>query len=261
VDESQPKTPARPSSPGAAPQRAAGVEPHLPERQRAIDILCEAFANDELEVEEFERRVEAAHRAGSSDELRTLLSGLPSASVPAPAPRQRQAPAATPAESAAPAPETVPAPYMGEVREWSLSMGFMGGTSHRGFWVPARKNVVVGILGGCEMDLREAQLAPGVTEIMVVAFMGGVEIVVPPWLQVEVSGIGIMGGFEHQQSSRPTQAPGAPVLRISGLAMMGGASVSVRYPGESASDARRRVKQERKAKRLPRPGGSEGGMG
>jgi hypothetical protein len=114
-------------------------------------------------------------------------------------------------------------------------------------------------MGGCEMDLREAQLAPGVTEIMVVAFMGGVEIVVPPWLQVEVSGIGIMGGFDHKQSAPPAHGPGAPVVRISGLAMMGGASVSVRYPGESASDARRRVKQERKAKRLPKPGGPEGG--
>jgi hypothetical protein len=31
---------------------------------------------------------------------------------------------------------------------------------------------------------------------------------------------------------------------------MGGVEVSVRYPGESAGDARKRVKAERKAKRL-----------
>jgi hypothetical protein len=222
-----------------------GDEAHAPERQRTIDALCEAFANDELEVEEFERRVEAAHRASSSEELRRLLGGLPSASVPAPVPKKGQTP------QAAAAAEAAPAPYLGEVQEWSFSFGLMGGTSKSGYWVPARKNIAIGVMGGCELDLREAQLAPGVTEIIVVAFWGGVEIVVPPWLHVETSGVGIMGGFDHHQDARPTFEPGGPVLRISGLALMGGVEVAVRYPGESARDARRRLKEERKTKRLP----------
>ena len=250
MDETKPKPPAAPGTTGGLPRGPFADEAHAPERQRTIDILCEAFANDELEVEEFERRVEAAHRAASSDELRHLLIGLPSASVPAPTQKKGQT------SHPVPFPErshgTVPAPYQGEVREWGLSVGVMGGNSQSGYWVPARKNVVIGVMGGCEMDLREAQLAPGVTEIIVVAFMGGVDIVVPPWLQVEVSGIGIMGGFEHKQSTPPTPTPGGPIVRISGLAMMGGAAVSVRYPGESASDARKRVKEERKAKKLNR---------
>lgn len=252
MDETTPKPPGRPVPPGGPPRGPFAEEAHAPERQRTIDVLCEAFANDELEVEEFERRVEAAHRASSSEELRYLLTGLPSASVPAPVPKKGRSSQTVPAAGTSPSPANVPAPYMGEVREWSVSVGVMGGNSQSGYWVPARKNVVIGVLGGCEMDLREAQLAPGVTEIIVVAFMGGVEVVVPPWLQVEVSGIGIMGGFEHNQSTPPLPTPGGPIVRISGLAMMGGASVSVRYPGESASDARRRVKEERKAKKLTR---------
>jgi hypothetical protein len=67
---------------------------------------------------------------------------------------------------------------------------------------------------------------------------------------VEVSGIGIMGGFDHNQKTRSTPVPGGPVVRISGLALMGGVNVTVRYPGETAADARRRLKEEKRAKRL-----------
>ena len=46
-------------------------------RQKAVDALCEAFADDRISVDEFERRVELAHRAETLDELRMLLRGLP----------------------------------------------------------------------------------------------------------------------------------------------------------------------------------------
>jgi hypothetical protein len=244
VDEPKPNVPASLESAGAAPRAPSGDEAHAPERQRTIDALCEAFANDELEVEEFERRVETAHRAASSEELRRLLNGLPSASVPAPVPKKGQSPHPAPSTGA------TPTPYMGEVREWSFSLGVMGGTSRSGYWVPARKNVAIGVMGGCEVDLRDASLPPGVTEIIAVAFWGGVEIIVPPWLHVETSGIGLMGGFDHHQDVPSTGTLGGPLLRISGLALMGGVEVAVRYPGESARDARRRVKEERKGRRL-----------
>jgi hypothetical protein len=222
---------------------ATGPEP---ERQRTIDVLCEAFANDELEVEEFERRVEAAHRAVSAEELRRLLTGLPASQLPVPAPGGQ------PARRAASTDPEAPDPHLGDVRDWGLSAGVMGGTTRRGYWVPARHNVAIALMGGCELDLREASLPPGVTEIYAVAMWGGVEIIVPPWIRVETSGVGIMGGFDHHQDVRSSAPPDGPVLRISGLALMAGVDVAVRYPGESARDARRRRREERKAKRLAR---------
>jgi hypothetical protein len=230
----------------AAGPRPGGEDARATERQRTIDVLCEAFANDELEVEEFESRVEAAHRAGSEDELRRLLSGLPTARLPARAPEGGRA-------AAAPAPGTGehPVPYAGEVREWSLMGGVLGGSSRSGAWVPARQNVAIAVMGGCQIDLREARLPPGETEIYVVSFWGGIEIIVPPWVRVETSGVGIMGGFDHRQNVREDAPPGAPVVRISGVAIMAGVEVAVRYPGESARDARRRRKEERRARRLP----------
>ena len=126
-------------------------------------------------------------------------------------------------------------------------VGIMGGGGRAGAWIPARKNWVVGVMGGATLDFREAHFGPGVTEVNVLAIMGGVEILAPPDVRVECSGIGIMGGFDVKQSVTSTTDPDAPVIRVNGLAIMGGASVAVRHLGETARDARLRLKARRKA--------------
>ena len=78
------------------------------------------------------------------------------------------------------------------------------------------------------------------------ACCGGIEVIVPPDLRVECSGSGILGAFDWE-AVIPPDDPEGPLLRVSGLAVMGGITVSVRRPGESAGDARRRRKLERKA--------------
>jgi hypothetical protein len=108
-------------------------------------------------------------------------------------------------------------------------------------------------MGGAELDFREAPMPPGVTEVRVVAFWGGVDIVVPPDVRIECSGVGILGGFDEAHTAECTTSPEAPVLRVTGLALMGGVSIAVRNPGESAGDARRRRRLERKARKRLRP--------
>ena len=49
-------------------------------RERVIDALSTHFANDTLDVDEFEQRVDLAHRATSVAELDELLADLTSAS-------------------------------------------------------------------------------------------------------------------------------------------------------------------------------------
>ena len=133
------------------------------------------------------------------------------------------------------------------VPEQTVILGLLGGGVRRGAWHPARYNYAIGVLGGAELDFRECALPP-VTDIRAFAVMGGVEIVVPPDVIVETSGVGILGGFE-QVSTASTAPPGAPVIRVTGLAFMGGVEVHVRYPGESAREAKRRKKLERKERR------------
>jgi hypothetical protein len=100
--------------------------------------------------------------------------------------------------------------------------------------------------GGVELDFREAVMPPGLTEVKVFAMWGGVEIIVPPGMNVVCDGIGIMGGFEHAPETNATPDPIAPTLRVSGVALMGGVEVTVRHVGESGRDARRRRRQERR---------------
>ena len=110
-------------------------------------------------------------------------------------------------------------------------------------------NQTIAVMGGVELDFREALLPRGVTELKVYAIMGGVEVIVPPDLNVESHGIGIMGGFDHAGNEMQHPDPNAPVLRVSGIALMGGVDIKVRHPGESARDARRRRRQERRDRR------------
>jgi hypothetical protein len=94
-------------------------------------------------------------------------------------------------------------------------------------------------------------LPPGQTEFFIFCVMGGAEIIVPPDLAVDASGIAIMGGFQHASAARQAN-PDAAVLRINGLCLMGGVEILVRYPGESAHDARERQRNERRALREER---------
>ena len=51
-------------------------------RKQTVDALSEHFANDFLKMEEFERRVDVALRAGTQEELQELHQALPSGDLP-----------------------------------------------------------------------------------------------------------------------------------------------------------------------------------
>lgn len=218
-------------------------------RQAAVDALSEAFAQDAIGVEEFERRVELAHRAETAAELRVLLSDIPRAEQ-LPAPRPGSAPEARRGtdqgihEVGFPVSRRALATH---VPDQAVVAGVLGGGVRRGRWHPARYTYALGVLGGAELDFRECALPP-VTNIRCFAIMGGVQIIVPPDVIVESSGVGIMGAFEHIAGDEDLPAD-APIIRVSGLAMMGGVEVTVRYPGETAGDARRRLREERRERR------------
>ena len=229
-------------------------------RQKAVDALCDSFARDEIEIDELEKRLELVHEAETEAELSLILADLPAPPVPAPVtapvPGKREGAMAR-LDPSSPSSDLAPRPTIPEDRipDNSVIVGIMGGGSRRGTWIPARNNWAVGLMGGCELDFRDAQLGPGVTEVRVLACMGGIEIIAPPDVQVESSGIGIMGGFDVSSHYRPPTYPDAPIIRVTGLAIMGGAAVKVRYPGETARDARHRLKAEQKARKLLAKGG------
>ena len=101
-------------------------------------------------------------------------------------------------------------------------------------------------MGGAELDFREVQLPPGVTEVTLVCVMGGAEVIVPPGMNVDTGGFAIMGGFGHRQGGPALTDPNTPVLRIDGFALMGGVDLVVRLPGESAKDTKQRERAEQR---------------
>lgn len=213
-------------------------------RQKTIDALMEHFANDVLTVEEFEERVSTAHAAESTEDLRKLLADLPSGDLPI----RRDQPTPPSAE------EVRASVHPGQVKERSFLMAALGSVERKGRWIPARQNYALALMGGMCLDFRDALLPPGETEVWIFSVMGGTEIIVPPGLNVESDGVAIMGSFEHHQNVPVSPDPEAPVLRLKGVTLMAGVEVSVRYPGESERDARRRQKELKKAQRRLRRG-------
>jgi hypothetical protein len=210
-------------------------------REQAIALLSDAFAHDLIEVDEFERRLTLAHRANSVAEVAQTVSDLS---------------AATP--SAVLIPARAPLPVLAGERERDSVSAIFGGVERRGTWTLPRRLRVSAIMGGIVLDFREALLLPGVTEIHVVAFMGGVQLIVPPSLSVEVSGTAVLGGFGHVERAPVQFDPDRPLLRVHGLAIMGGVAVETRLAGESEVEAHQRRSRDRRAlagrsepKRLP----------
>jgi hypothetical protein len=191
-------------------------------REVVITTLCEHFAHDHLEAEELERLIDRAHRSTSVAELDSLLADLPVA-------RKGDA-------------VTLPPPPRVQGRQTVVAV--MGGAERRGPWITSSRVQVVALMGGVVLDLRETRLPEGLTEVVAIAIMGGIEVIVPPGLRVVSDGFGILGGFEHASETTPVRAD-VPTLRISGLALMGGVEIVERLPGESEAEARRRRKSER----------------
>lgn len=209
-------------------------------RQSIILQLAEHFSVDNLSVEALEERLDRAHQAATLEELRALVSDLP---------------VVQPGGQPVTAPRTYVSPATGEhVSERQVVVGIMGGAEKAGVWTPARQMFVMALMGGVELDFREARMPPGVTEVVVFAVMGGAELIVPPGVHVDLNGFAFMGGFGQTGYAPPPTDPNAPVLRIGGFALMGGVEVNIRYPGERSKEARQREKLERQEQKRLRGG-------
>ena len=220
----------------------SGGAPSLDQRrQQVVEDLMEHFANDVLDLTEFERRLDVANGSETIEELNALLGDLPTAGGGGALVRSSKL---TPARGG---PSTVVS--ADQVPERSLMLAMCGGTARKGRWVPARKNLAIAIMGGVVLDFRDAMLGPGVTEVDVFALMGGVDIIVPPEMAVQVDGMAIMGAFENESDAPLNRSPEQPLLRIKGLVVMGGADIAVRLPGESKRDTKKRRRLERRAMR------------
>ena len=199
------------------------------ERDAVLRTLGDHAAVGRLTLDELEDRSGRALTAKTRGELATLTSDLP-----------REAGAAT------------PAPSRRKPVRWLVAI--MGGSHRRGRFRAVGSINAVAIMGGDEIDLREAEIEGGELTLNLVAVMGGANIYVPDSVEVEVGGFSFMGGHEEIGSERPPR-PGAPVIRIRAYNLMGGTSIYRLPPqarGVSLKDARRLAKSAERGE-LPAP--------
>ena len=188
------------------------------ERDTAAKHLQEAFADGQISMSEFDDRSRARYAATYADELPALVEDLSPVKRP-----DRPTPATTSAGSRA--------VVTGESNGSAFSLSLMGGSERSGQWLVAPMHTSLTLMGGNALDLREARLASRETTINAVAIMGGIDIIVPEDVRVVDDGIGIMGGFGVEDHDSCTvsvaELPAdAPVVRVRGLALMGGVGIT-----------------------------------
>jgi predicted membrane protein len=90
-------------------------------------------------------------------------------------------------------------------------------------------------MGNVELDLREAEVGFGVSVIEAVAFMGNIEITIPPEISVECDGDSLMGTFtlKYRGRANPAAASRDRTVRVVGTAYAGSVSVNVKGPSEA----------------------------
>jgi hypothetical protein len=214
------------------------------ERERIAEVLRDAVAEGRLNMEEFEERLDAAYKARTHAQLEPLVRDLPvpGTAAAAPGPRSPDATGLTARDGWA--------GRIGGAPTSKMAIAVMGGFQRKGTWTAPRAFTAFALMGGGEIDLREARFEDREIVLRCFAFMGGVQIIVPPDLETHVGGIGIMGGFDHRGSADGD--PTGPRVTITGLAIFGGVSVErkLRKEEHKRLKAERRLEKEARREEL-----------
>lgn len=87
---------------------------------------------------------------------------------------------------------------------------------------------ITAIMGGSQIDLRQASLAEGNNRMDIFAVFGGTTIIVPPDWTIRVEVFPLMGGFKDNRYSPLAVIPNPEkVLIISGFVLFGGGDVKL----------------------------------
>jgi hypothetical protein len=187
------------------------------DRERVAERLREALAEGRLDMPEFEERLEATYAARTYGELTPLTRDLPVAGSAAPVDAVNLVKRPV-AEGEIDWPER-----MGGTPTSSGAFAFWSGFSRKGRWTVGERFTAFAMWGGGEIDLREANFAAPEVEIRVFTVMGGIQVKVPPELDVVVKGFGVMGGVDDRATGAGT--PGSPRVVVRGYALMGGIGI------------------------------------
>ena len=184
---------------GVQDERDASTRAADTDRIQVAQLLTDAAAQGRLQMSDYEDRLTRAYAARTYAELDSLRSDLIGSSVSAPGGGAGK-----------------PAPSM-------LLLAIMSAFERRGRWNVPKKLTTFALWGGGVIDLRYADFTSTEVDIHACSIMGGQTILLPPEVNVEIHGHGVMGGFDHHVTGEGT--PGAPTVRIRGFSLWGGVGI------------------------------------
>ncbi len=168
------------------------------EREAVVEQLRVASAEGRLTLAELTERTEAAYLAQTHGELAQITADLPGG-VPGPRP-------------------AVPAAPQGRTRKWIVAV--LGDAKRTGTWRIDDGIGAVSVMGDVVLDLRQAEVRGREVDIVAACVMGDIRIIVPDGVDVELSGITIMGDKKVQVIEAP-RGRSAPVVRVTAYVLMG----------------------------------------
>lgn len=190
------------ASPGDSPIRASDDD-----RIQVAQLLSEAASNGRLTLADYEARLMKTYAASTYDQLERVVSDLPE-SMDFRRHKSRPAPS-------------------------TMLLAILSGFERRGRWnIPGRMTTFT-LFGGGVVDLRYADFTSPDVEIHAYSILGGQTILLPPEVNVDVKGHGVMGGFDQTIDGAGT--PGAPKVTIKGFSLWGGVGIK-RRKRTSSSD-------------------------
>ncbi|MEV0116479.1 DUF1707 domain-containing protein [Streptomyces sp. NPDC050844] len=214
------------------------------DRERVAEQLRDAMAEGRLDMTEFEERLDATYKARTYGELAPITRDLPSHPG-------RVSMVKRPVSDD---PDAIDwAERMGGEATSTGGFAFWSGFTRKGGWTIGRTFTAFAMWGGGEIDLREARFATRDVEIRCYTIMGGLQVVVPPEMNVVVKGFGIMGGFDDNATGVGT--PDSPRVLVKGFALMGGVGVDRKVRRQEKlrlKEEKLQMKERRRRERLER---------
>jgi hypothetical protein len=162
------------------------------EREHAVVVLREHLLAGRLTLEEFTERVEAALRARVGGELAAVQEDLPHTFAGASGSFRKPA---------------------------RLTAAVLGRAVRRGRLRLRRRTLAASAFGDLDLDLREATIDQPHTEVTVLAVFGNADIYLPEGVNVDVTGLTVLG--HHRDWGRDVVRPDAPAVHVRVLGCCG----------------------------------------